>query len=145
MKPTYAEIAVSEETSLSEAIVLGIAEQKEIPPPEMPPLYETIDPEALDTLFRDRDSGHLSFEYAGYTVVIRGREPIVIHGTEDQIQQTQDEGTNGGSPLRIVCSACGWEATATGTDDHVDVSRRAIDHFTDTGHTPVRKVGEISV
>ncbi len=41
----------------------------DIDPVDCPPLFEAIDPSALDTLFEGRESrGSLVFEYAGYVV-----------------------------------------------------------------------------
>lgn len=38
---------------------------------ELPPLYESIDPEALDTVFQNLDHGEVTFTYHGYTITIQ--------------------------------------------------------------------------
>ena len=66
-------VSMSEEELLSTRIVLAVAKEKDADPLELPPLGEQLDPDALDTLFRDRlpDDAELSFEYAGVRVVVR--------------------------------------------------------------------------
>jgi hypothetical protein len=56
--------------SVSYAVVEAIAEREGVRPAELSyPLFEAINPEALDTLFRDT-LGHLSFEFHGYVVTV---------------------------------------------------------------------------
>lgn len=66
----------------SEAIVLGIAERTGTEPTELPPLYEVIDPEALDALARDENPCQMAFEYADYAVTVAGYQHITIHECE---------------------------------------------------------------
>ena len=48
-----------------------VAVLKDCPPPELPSLAETIDPEALDAAFMGRAAtDHVSFDYAGYAVTV---------------------------------------------------------------------------
>lgn len=63
---------------LSEAIVTAVAEREDAAPTEVPPLYDTIDPDALDRLFDGRRPGEVTFEYAGYEVTVRGPDRISI-------------------------------------------------------------------
>lgn len=69
--------------SLSQAVVEAIAEREgvdvtDVEPPEYEPLYEVVNPEALDALFaptasgRPRPPGSVSFTYAGYDVTVYG-------------------------------------------------------------------------
>lgn len=64
---------------LSEAVVEAIAANSELDALEIAdefgPLYDVIDPSALDSLFRptgtaDRSVGCVTFEYAGYRVTV---------------------------------------------------------------------------
>jgi len=56
--------------SLSDAILAAVAEAEGVDETDLtPPLYEAINPEALDTLFRD-SGGTIEFQYHGYTVMI---------------------------------------------------------------------------
>lgn len=57
---------------LSDAVLTAIADHSGTEPSEIePPLYQVVDVEALDTLFRD-GSGTVTFEYAGYEVQVSG-------------------------------------------------------------------------
>jgi len=62
----------------SVAVVLAIAERTGWDPLEMPPLYENVDPEALDRLCQSRHFHTLLFEYAGYTVRLSGDGQIAL-------------------------------------------------------------------
>lgn len=75
------ELSDTDASTPSEAIVLGVAGLEELDPTTMPPLYERIDPEALDALFRDRSPGTVTFEYAGYEVTVHGRERATLRST----------------------------------------------------------------
>ncbi|MFC4247960.1 hypothetical protein ACFOZ7_13580 [Natribaculum luteum] len=46
--------------------------------------------------------------------------------------------TNGDErPAQKYCLECGWSATPDEDDTVEDVSRRALEHFVETGHTVV--------
>jgi hypothetical protein len=42
------------------------------------PLYEAVDLDALDALFRGPNPGTVTFEYQGYTVEVRGDAEVVV-------------------------------------------------------------------
>ena len=54
----------------SEAIVLKITERTDVNPVDLPPLYERVDPEALDSLVQGPGSFYATFEYTGYEVTV---------------------------------------------------------------------------
>lgn len=59
-----------EERTASEAVLAAVAEQLGVEEWELrPPLYEAVDPEALDDLFRET-VGHATFEYQGFAVTV---------------------------------------------------------------------------
>jgi hypothetical protein len=64
------------ESSPSTEIVERIAARAEVSSDDLEPLYEAIDPEALNALFAprtngsDRTGGQVTFTYAGYTVTV---------------------------------------------------------------------------
>lgn len=68
------------------AVVSAVAEAAETDPFKLPPLYNAINPEALDDLVnsgRSSDLKSISFEYAGYDVVVSGTGDVqVIPATE---------------------------------------------------------------
>lgn len=63
---------------LSEAVVEAVADAEGVSPLELrPPLFEVVDPDALDKLFplpsleQGRTEGHVTFEYCGYEVTVQ--------------------------------------------------------------------------
>lgn len=67
-----------EEADVSERLVLQVASDVGCFPMELPPLYEEIDPEALDTVVRRMNSGEISFEYADFQVHVRSDGSIEL-------------------------------------------------------------------
>ncbi|WP_339104716.1 HalOD1 output domain-containing protein [Haloterrigena salinisoli] len=60
---------------ISIAVVTAIASERGVEPTELPPLYESLDPDALDALFAPTRTGgprrgRLEFTYAGHEVVV---------------------------------------------------------------------------
>ena len=79
-------------TVVSSRVVETVAEAKGIDPETLPPLYETLDSDALDALFNhppapstDASSPPtVQFAYAGLTVVVRSPTDIEVRsGTEE--------------------------------------------------------------
>ncbi|AGB39864.1 HalOD1 output domain-containing protein [Natronococcus occultus] len=63
------------------AVVVAVADAAGTDPLELPPLHEAINPEALNELIDcDRESGlqSISFEYAGYDVVVSGTGDVHV-------------------------------------------------------------------
>lgn len=60
--------------SATEAIVSLVSQEEECDPLELPPLYESVDPEALDRVCEaGADSSlRISFAYDDYTVLVDG-------------------------------------------------------------------------
>lgn len=73
---TTTELAVDSQP-VSQTVVLAVAEATGDDAMELPPLYDTVDPDALNRLFEDRtDSierlgGSFEFAYAGCDVTVR--------------------------------------------------------------------------
>ncbi|MDS0222818.1 hypothetical protein NDI54_15840 [Haloarcula sp. S1AR25-5A] len=69
--------------SPSEAIVTTVAAKERVTETSLPPLYNQVDPDALDTLVagQSADDIQISFTYNGYTVRIRDSETIEITST----------------------------------------------------------------
>lgn len=75
---------IHENEMLAETVARAVASAADADPKEMKPLYESVDPEALENLFDDergRWPGCVSFLHAGYRVVIEGQW-VGIHGIE---------------------------------------------------------------
>lgn len=68
-------------------VVTAVAEQADVPPTELPPLFDAIDPDALDDLFSHSTDhplavpSRVSFRYAGSTVTVFSDGDIKVTDT----------------------------------------------------------------
>lgn len=69
--------------SSAERLIYAVAEQIDTDPLELPPLYDTIDPELLDAFLAKWDGGPNDFQYAGLSVRIESNG--AIHLAEDGV------------------------------------------------------------
>ena len=62
------------------AVVSAVAEAEDVDPVELPPLYNAIDPDALNALVTSDSStvSTVTFQYAGYAVVVRGEGKVEV-------------------------------------------------------------------
>ena len=68
---------------LSTVITSTVAEREGVDIEELPePLYETINPEALATLFQN-GPGRVTFEYLGYHVTVDHEDNVRVASVED--------------------------------------------------------------
>ncbi|WP_135822395.1 HalOD1 output domain-containing protein [Halostella litorea] len=81
--------ATAEAGNLSESVVEAMAKAESVDPMELtPPLYEVIDPDAIDRVFaptpsNERRRGHLSFSYNGYVVNVSGDGSVCVEKPEE--------------------------------------------------------------
>ena len=72
-----------DDASVSDTIIAAVADEAGVDPLVLPPLYERIDPDALDGLFTSDNgdsyrTGSVTFVYAGYVVeVVCDDEPTI--------------------------------------------------------------------
>lgn len=70
---------MARKATVSHKIVSEIAQAEGVDPLDLNPLYEVIDSDALDSLFRSPPcSASVKFEYSGYEVRVEGPEEIEI-------------------------------------------------------------------
>lgn len=63
--------------SISTAVVRALEAVTNTPAEELPVLYDAVDPDALDALFRDRDTEALvQFEHDGYRITVTGDREV---------------------------------------------------------------------
>lgn len=76
---------VSDGQSVSEAIVVAVADATDREPTEMRPLYDVVDPDALNSLFSPSglatDETQVTFSYEGCRVALTEREVAVERET----------------------------------------------------------------
>lgn len=63
---------------VSERLTRRIADATDRDACELPPLYEAIDPEALDSAIETMSNGEVSFDYVGYEVTINSNGEISL-------------------------------------------------------------------
>ncbi|ELY61186.1 HalOD1 output domain-containing protein [Natronolimnohabitans innermongolicus] len=73
----------SAEKSPTMAVVESVAAVSNTEPTELPPLYDAINPDALDSLFessetRDLSTVRVSFPYNGYDIAIQGGSNLTV-------------------------------------------------------------------
>ncbi|KTG26596.1 HalOD1 output domain-containing protein [Haloferax profundi] len=68
---------------LSTNVVLSIAAIEDTRPTRLPPLAQTIDPDALNTVFDCSEDAILSFSYAGYRVTVDALGSLEIVSLDD--------------------------------------------------------------
>lgn len=78
MKRTDDRTHIESDATASEAVVATVADRAGADPIDLPPLYDAIDPDALDAIFRDGRPGRVSFEYVGYEVTVCGRDQVTV-------------------------------------------------------------------
>lgn len=59
-----------ENMTISEQVIETVATATDRDPLELPALFHSIDPDALDSLVATMESGEFFFEYAGFSVTI---------------------------------------------------------------------------
>lgn len=72
------EYNIEPDESVSHAILASVSEYEKTVITNLPPLYETIDPDALDTLFSERSSARISFTYNDLLIRVCGDEHITV-------------------------------------------------------------------
>ncbi|ELY58925.1 HalOD1 output domain-containing protein [Natronolimnohabitans innermongolicus] len=73
----------SPDGDVSVAVVTAVATKRGVEPTDLPPLYEWIEPDALDSLFEPTRTagprcGRLEFVYAGHEIVVERDETLEL-------------------------------------------------------------------
>jgi hypothetical protein len=70
--------------SVSRAVIDAVAAVEGTPPTELPPLYDVVDPDALDKVFAGKASlGKVMFNYNSYEITVEADGYVAI---EDHTQ-----------------------------------------------------------
>lgn len=78
-----------ESRPVHERVIHAVADVEDVGPTDLDPLYETIDPEALDTLFKPDVGGRIEFTYEGHDVVVHADGDAVVDGTQVDVAPFQ--------------------------------------------------------
>lgn len=69
-------------TTTSTAVLEAVSSASDTPAVDLPPLYDAVDPDALNSLFSaPGTSGEISFRYAGYTVTVSADRTVEVSAT----------------------------------------------------------------
>lgn len=73
----------------STAVIESVSERTATDPVDLPPLYESIDPDALNALFETTASGtvrrgRIEFTYAGCSVVVSSSDGITVESCHEK-------------------------------------------------------------
>jgi hypothetical protein len=66
------------ERSVSELVIQKVAEVTDRDPVDLPPLYHSVDPDAVDELVESLSNGTIQFTYANQEIVITSRGEIAL-------------------------------------------------------------------
>lgn len=66
----------------SVSVVEAVAAETGADPVSLAPLYDVIDPDALDRLFDDGASGCVEFEFCDHEVVVHADGRVLVDGSE---------------------------------------------------------------
>lgn len=80
-KMTDSHKTIITDESTSTQVIEVVTELEDAEHTELPPLFEAIDPEALDAIVQENDAT-VSFQYAGYSIEVRGTAEIIAGPTE---------------------------------------------------------------
>lgn len=65
----------SPETTVSSRVICAVADASDVSPTDLPPLYDVIDPDALDSLvYSVLPGGSIEFDYADTAVTVAVRD-----------------------------------------------------------------------
>ena len=77
------ETSVTGDEPVSLAVVRAVAAIEDVPAAELPPLYESIDPDALCELLEDGGfDGEITFSYDGYEVLVTSAVSVEVHDAD---------------------------------------------------------------
>jgi hypothetical protein len=77
-----------ENTNPSEHVIEQVADEKGVSTLDLSPLFEVIEPDALDALFHSHSAageqtGYVQFEYEGHTVVVNSTGRVSVAETSE--------------------------------------------------------------
>lgn len=74
--------------SVAENVVQSVAASAKTDPVELPPLYDAIEPDALDAMVHRMSNGEVCFSYAGHKVTVRNDGTVnVMEKSVNQVSQ----------------------------------------------------------
>lgn len=90
------EYELGQDEPVSFAIVEAVSSAERCPPGSLPPLYETLDPDALDTLFASEDErtergpSLVTFAYSDSIVTVEDHDTITVEPQSESTDSSND-------------------------------------------------------
>lgn len=80
----------------SVSVVEAVAAETGADPASLAPLYDVVDPDALDGLFEPGASGSVEFEFCGHDVAVHADGRVLVDGAERTgVAATEHDGSGG--------------------------------------------------
>ncbi|NHN40531.1 hypothetical protein G9C85_02615 [Halorubellus sp. JP-L1] len=76
-------MATTDSLSVTMRVLQSVSAQTGVETLELPPLYDSVDPEALDAIVDDLDEGVIQFQYAGQKVIVQNDGTVSISEIAD--------------------------------------------------------------
>ena len=73
---------VDEDETISESVVHALAAATDTPAQSLQPLYDSVNPDALDLIFEGDRTGCIVFSHAGHRITVRGSGKIAVERVE---------------------------------------------------------------
>jgi hypothetical protein len=112
----------SDDDSISRQVIDAVADAKGVDPLDLPPLYDRVDPDALDSFFpadgASAPVASLRFEVAGCEVLVRRRDDVVVVQAESDPDSVEaDAETVQYTRREAAEERCGIDVGANGRTD----------------------------
>lgn len=75
-----------ESSEITQRIVAAVTAETGRDPLELPPLYETIDPDSLETACETFDTGTVTFQYADHLVTVRADRTVDATTNDERVR-----------------------------------------------------------
>jgi hypothetical protein len=75
--------------TVSERVIRTVAEATDTDPATLPPLYESVDPDALNELVESMSDGEISFTYVGREVTVDSDGGVRLAGSFTRGSRTE--------------------------------------------------------
>lgn len=75
---------VQDDVPLSSKIIQVLASIEDVPPNDLEPLYDSVDPDALDSIFANRGGkGHVKFYHSNHCITATSNREIIVESKEE--------------------------------------------------------------
>lgn len=82
---------MEERETACERVTRRVAEEKNVDALDLPPLFDAVDPDALNALIATMGEGEVTFDYAGRTVTVAADGTVRVDGESGAPSGSADE------------------------------------------------------